>query len=116
MNKPYECEVAVRTKSREPAALMDFSALPSMEPTYKRVLMIEKSAFVELRADAEQLACVLKFYENVTRLMLSVRDLPEVSEIEGLKPILKSLDLMDNGDKARLALKIFRSKYPMGGL
>jgi len=41
----------------------------------------------------------LEFYENCNRLMISVRDIPTE-----YSPWVDSMDIMDNGDRARSAL------------
>lgn len=50
----------------------------------------------ELREQNKQMKGALAFYENVTRLMMDVRDKPYGYSHQSI---------MDNGDRARLALK-----------
>lgn len=60
---------------------------------------------LELEASMKReniLTKALKFYENSTRLILQVRDLP-IDPISG-KPQCSEQHLQDNGDIARIAL------------
>ena len=57
----------------------------------------------KLQAENKKLREALEFYENCTRLMLDVRDLPK-DPVLGYS-IVSSKSIMDNGDVAREALK-----------
>lgn len=57
----------------------------------------------KLQAENKKLREALAFYENCTRLMLDVRDLPK-DPVLGYS-IVSSKSIMDNGDVAREALK-----------
>jgi hypothetical protein len=59
--------------------------------------------FDKLQAENKKLREALEFYENCTRLMLDVRDLPK-DPVLGYS-IVSSKSIMDNGDVAREALK-----------
>jgi hypothetical protein len=56
-----------------------------------------------IEAENKKLREALEFYANCTRLMLDVKDLP-IDPIIG-EPMFSSKSIMDNGDRAREALK-----------
>jgi hypothetical protein len=56
-----------------------------------------------LQAENKKLREALEFYANCTRLTLDVKDLP-IDPIIGA-PIVSSMSIMDNGDRARKTLK-----------
>jgi hypothetical protein len=69
--------------------------------------------YEELRSEVDKLVEALEFYENVSRLMMQVRDIPEKDGF-GFPNIIKEQHYMDNGDRARSALTEFHKKYPKG--
>jgi hypothetical protein len=66
----------------------------------------------ELQTENKKLREALEFYANCTRLMLDVKDLP-IDPIIG-EPMFSSKSIMDNGDRAREALKELPIEQPKG--
>lgn len=70
---------------------------------WKEAARSEAEEVNRLQAENRKLREALEFYENCTRLMLDVRDLPK-DPVLGYS-IVSSKSIMDNGDVAREALK-----------
>ena len=66
---------------------------------------LAKSAWTYQQEIIENLIEGLKFYENTSRLMLTIRDLPKDTFLSA--PRITEQHLMDNGDTARELLKIY---------
>lgn len=77
------------------------AAIDAYEAISKFHLELQKQV-EELRADHAMLSEALEFYENCSRLMITVRDLP-IDPI-AMIPLVSAQHYMDNGDKAREAL------------
>jgi len=70
---------------------------------WKEAARSEAEEVNRLQAENKKLREALEFYANCTRLMLDVKDLP-IDPIIG-EPMFSSKSIMDNGDRAREALK-----------
>ncbi len=70
---------------------------------WKEAARSEAEEVNRLQAENKKLREALEFYANCTRLMLDVKDLP-IDPIIG-EPMFFSKSIMDNGDRAKEALK-----------
>jgi hypothetical protein len=70
---------------------------------WKEAARSEADEVNRLQAENRKLREALEFYANCTRLILDVKDLP-IDPIIGA-PIVSSMSIMDNGDRARKTLK-----------